>query len=343
MARPTLPLFGNLVGFFVFRDSMASPLAGKSVLCTGGSGSFGNAFIRRALADGARRVVCFSRDELKQAEMQKRLPDPRLRFFLGDIRDADRLTWAMRGVDTVVHAAAQKHVPSCEENPTEAIRTNVLGTLNVAEAAIRLGVRKAVFLSTDKAPSAHTLYGASKFCAERLWCQSNVYSIGDTRLSAVRYGNVLGSRGSVLDIWRGQAAKGEPVTLTDSKATRFWMRLEDAVDLVTLALSEMRGGEVFVGRVGSSPILTLAKAVAPFAEIRESGLRPAERLHETLISSDEARTTFDCVTHYRIEPESRTWGDVEPLDFPRVAPDFQYRSDTNEQQITIEEMRRLVA
>ncbi len=347
MARIQNLLWGKCVRAFLISGisltAIVSPLTGKSILVTGATGSFGNAFVRRALDDGAARVVCFSRDELKQSEMAKRIPDDRMRYFLGDIRDKDRLSWAMQGVDYVVHAAAQKHVPSCEDNPSEAVLTNVVGTLNVAEAAIKAGCEKAVFLSTDKSPAAHTLYGATKFCAERLWCQSNVYSGGKTILGAVRYGNVLGSRGSVLDIWKGQAARGEAVTITDSNATRFWMKIEDAVQLVILALVRMRGGEVFVGRVGSSPILTLARAVAPFAPLEESGLRPAERLHETLISQDEARTTYNCISHFVIEPESRSWGDVPPLQYQRVAPDFSYRSDTNPVQLSVEDLRRMVA
>jgi len=320
-----------------------SPVYGKSVLVTGGTGSFGNAFVRRALDEGARRVVVFSRDELKQAEMAKRITDSRVRWFLGDVRDQERLSWALRDVQIVVHAAAQKHVPSCEENPWEAVQTNVLGSNNVAQAAIRAGCERACFLSTDKAPAAHTLYGATKFCAERLWCQSNVYAGGKTILAAVRYGNVLGSRGSVLDIWKGQAARGEPVMVTDSEATRFWMKIGDAVDLVMLALKNMRGGEVFVGRVASSPILNLAKAVAPFAAVKETGLRPAERMHETLISADEARTTYDCKTHYVIEPETRSWGELPPLKYPKVSPDFVYRSDTNPDQLSVEKVREMVA
>ncbi len=322
-----------------------SPLAGRSVFVTGGVGSFGTAFVKRALADGARRVVVFSRDELKQSQMRAAMSDPRLRFFLGDVRDPHRLAVAMRGVDLVVHAAAMKRIEQCEQHPDEAIRTNVLGTLNVAHAAIEANVDRACFLSTDKAPDAATLYGATKFCAERMWVQSNVHAAGRrTRLSATRYGNVIGSRGSVIHLWREQHANGEALTLTDRRCSRFWMTIEDAVDLVTLCLATMRGGEVIDPKAASSPIESLAIAAThDFAMCRETGLRPAERLHETLISVDESRNTWDCGTHYVIEPPERTWGEVDPPDGVRVADGFTYRSDTNERQATVDDLRRLVA
>lgn len=322
---------------------MVSQLAGKSVLITGATGSFGNAFVQRALDDGAKRVVCFSRDELKQSEMAKKFSDPRTRFFLGDVRDLQRITQAMRGCDIVVHAAAMKRIEQCEADPWEATLTNVIGTHNVAEAAIANGVSHAVFLSTDKAPAAHTLYGATKFCAERLWIQSNVLSAGGpTRFAAVRYGNVLGSRGSVLDVFKKQAESGT-VTVTDPSMTRFWMQLADAVNLVCLAITKMRGGEVFVGRVPSAPLLTLVEAVAPDAKMAVTGLRSNERLHETLISSDEAPYTYQAPGFYVIEPATRTWGTVSALPYPKVPADFTYRSDTNPYQLSVSEMRQLVA
>lgn len=326
-----------------------SPFLGKNVLVTGGTGSFGNAFVRRCLAEDVRRVVVFSRDELKQAQMAQAIGDARVRYFVGDVRDAERLARAMRGVDYVVHAAAMKRIETCEENPEEAIRTNVLGTLNVAKAAIDAGVLRAVLLSTDKAPAAATLYGATKFAAERLWCGANVYAAGrPTRLSAVRYGNVLGSRGSVLDLWRAQLRAGELVTITDRRCSRFWMTIDQAVDLVLLALDTMRGGEVLVPKVPSAPVLLLASAVAeqPLAVngYRETGLRSAERLHETLIANDEARRTFDCGDHYVIEPESRTWADDVPLPWGLPVPDgFSYTSDGNPEQYDAAALRGLVA
>lgn len=323
-----------------------SPLAGRNVFVTGGSGSFGNAFVRRALLDGAKRVVVYSRDELKQAQMRAVLSDPRLRFFVGDVRDRDRLETAMRGCDIVVHAAAMKRIEVCEQNPDEAIRTNVLGTLYVAQAAIANNIDRAVFLSTDKAPDAATLYGATKFCAERMWIASNVHAAGRrTRLSAVRYGNVIGSRGSVVETWRIQAAKHKPISFTDVRCTRFWITLDQAVDLVTLCLSTMRGGEVVIPKAGSSGIADLAWAVIGTSEMQfeETGLRAAERLHETLISPDESRYAYDCGSHYLIEPAERTWGQVAEPDGVRVPEGWSYRSDTNERRYTVADLASLVA
>lgn len=327
-----------------------SPLTGRNVLVTGGSGSFGHAFIRRALDDGARRVVVFSRDELKQAQMRTLFgDDARLRFFVGDVRDRIRLRLAMQGVEDVVHAAAMKRIEVCEQDPSEAVATNVIGTENVAHVAIDCGVERAVFLSTDKAPAAHTLYGGTKFVAERLWVQSNVFAAGSpTKLSATRYGNVLGSRGSVLDLWRQQFRMRDPLTITDARATRFWMTIGQAVDLVTLALGRMVGGEIFVPKVPSAPILDLARAVVEgngtYAPGHiETGLRPGERLHETLISSDEARDTADMRTHYLIEPTERTWRTDKGWKPALAVPaGFSYRSDNNPEQYTVEQLRDLI-
>lgn len=330
----------------------ASPLRDRSVLVTGGTGSFGNAFVRRALDDGAARVAVFSRDELKQAHMRAAFAnDERLRFFLGDVRDAERVRWAMAGVDIVIHAAAMKRIEACEADPLEAIDTNIDGTRNVALTAIDEGVGRAVLLSTDKAPLASTLYGMTKAVAERLWIQSNVFAAGtSTKLSATRYGNVLGSRGSVLDLWRAQYAAGEPITITDARMSRFWMRMSEAVDLVVLALEEMRGGEIFVPLVGAAPILDLARAVVEAHGTYLpghicTGLRPGERLHETLISADEAANTYDRGGHYRIEPASCSWNeDRDPQgNSALVEAGFAYTSDTNPEQFTVEELRRLIA
>lgn len=328
---------------------MTSPLTDKSVLITGGTGSFGHTFAKHCLNAGAARVVIFSRDELKQAEMAQRIPDPRLRFFVGDVRDPERLERAMQNVDLVVHAAAMKRIETCEANPEEAVRTNVLGTLNVAKACVDTGVEKAVFLSTDKAPNAATLYGATKFCAERLWCQSNVYAAGtSTRLSATRYGNVIGSRGSVLSLFRTQYAQGEPLTLTDEGMTRFWMSIQDAVHLVVLALNTMRGGEVFVPKAGSCTLLEFARAVVENAGEKYppghivTGLRATERLHETLIAADESGRTRDAGSHFVIEPESRSWGDpLPPVGLP-VPAGFEYRSDTNPVRLDLEELQEMM-
>jgi UDP-N-acetylglucosamine 4,6-dehydratase len=323
-------------------------LTGRNVLITGGTGSFGRAFVQRALAAGARRIVVFSRDELKQSQMAAAIPDASVRYFVGDVRNRDRLRLALKGCDTVIHAAAMKRIEVCEAEPSEAVATNIFGTENVALEAIAAGVERAVFLSTDKAPGAVTLYGMTKAVAERLWVRSNVYAAGGpTLLSATRYGNVLGSRGSVLELFRRQYHAGQPLTLTSEAMTRFWMTMHQAVGLVELALREMRGGEVFVSKVGSATVLDLARAVVGPALYApghvETGLRPGERLHETLISQDEARNTYDAGGHYIIEPEARTWGDVAPRDLPRVPDDFSYRSDTNDQQLSVEQLREMIA
>lgn len=328
-----------------------SPLTNRSVLVTGGTGSFGTAFVRHALEVGARRVVVLSRDELKQHEMRAALSDDRLRFFIGSVTDANRCAAAMRGVDYVVHAAAMKQIPTCEDNPWEAIETNVIGTRNVAMAAIGTGVTRAVFLSTDKAAQPNTHYGACKLAAERLWTQANVYAAGtETRLCATRYGNVIGSRGSVIPLFQKQAAAGEVLTITDERCSRFWMRIEEAVALVELALAESRGGEVFVPQVPSCGILTTAEASCVGSSKgwgwswTETGIRPGEKLHETLISEDEARQTYDHGTHYRIEPD-RTWTDDLPTwlkGLKIVDSNWSYRSDTNPWQLSVEEMRALI-
>jgi UDP-N-acetylglucosamine 4,6-dehydratase len=310
-------------------------------LVTGGTGSFGRAFAAHALAVGARRVTVFSRDELKQSEMASQVYDERLRFMLGTVTDRERVTRALRGVDYVVHAAAMKQVPACELHPWEAMQTNVVGAQVVAGAAIEAGVERVVFLSTDKAAAPNTLYGATKLAAERIWTQANVYAAGTrTRLCATRYGNVVGSRGSVVPAFREQAKSGM-LTITDRRMTRFWMRLCDSVALVETALAEARGGEVFVPKVGACDILTVAEAVAPGVPWTETGIRRGEKLHETLISEDEARDTYDCGDHYRIEPE-RSWEYLPPLCAPLVPRGWSYRSDTNPYQLTVEGMRELL-
>jgi UDP-N-acetylglucosamine 4,6-dehydratase len=291
-----------------FAPDGMTPLAGQSILITGATGSFGRAFTKRALHDGARRVVIFSRDEAKQAAMRNELADPRLRFFIGDVRNAQRVTEAMRNVDIVIHAAAMKRVETCEADPSEAKLTNVDGTENVARACITNGVGRAVFLSTDKAADPITTYGYTKALAERLWNGWNVYSAGTrTRFSATRYGNVMGSTGSVLPLWRAQAERGEPLTVTHPAMSRFWMRMEEAVEL-------------------GSPTRTI-------------GLRAVEKIHETLLTENESRTAYDCGGYFVIEPESRSWGELPPLDHPRVELGFSFRSDTAD-PIPVEDMVR---
>ena len=323
---------------------MSSPLAGRSLLITGGTGSFGRAFVRRALDDGAARVVIYSRDEAKQAALlTAHDTDPRLRCFIGDVRDADRLRWALRGVDLLVHAAALKRIDTCEQDPAEAVATNVTGTLHVAQAAIREHVARAVFLSTDKAAAPCTLYGMTKATAERLWIQSNVYAAGtETRLSATRYGNVLGSTGSVVPMWRAEVERTGTLTLTDPDATRFWMTMPDAVALVLHAFEAMCGGETFVPLIGSASVDTLARAMVPDAVRRIVGLRAGEKRHETLISQDEASRTYDSGFHYVITPAVESWGRAPSLGRAPVHPQFSYRSDTNPRTLSVRDLQEML-
>lgn len=320
-----------------------SPLFGKSVLVTGGTGTFGHAFVETALAQGASKVVVFSRGEAKQAQMKVAFPDERMRWLVGDVRDPERVYEACNGVDLVVHAAALKRVDACDEQAGEAKRTNIDGTENVARACIARGVQKAVFLSTDKAAAPETTYGASKLFAERMWLGYNAQAAGGpTKFSATRYGNVLASTGSVVVRWREQVAAGQPITVTDGDASRFWMRIQDAVELVYVALRDMRGGEVFVPDIGSATVRTLAEAVAPSSRITFTGMGD-EKLHETLVSVGEGRRTYVGDGYYVIEPHRRSWGHLDPPLLCNVPEGFEYRSDTNPRQLTADDLRRLVA
>ncbi|MEZ4290966.1 MAG: UDP-N-acetylglucosamine 4,6-dehydratase (inverting) [Myxococcota bacterium] len=314
------------------------------MLVTGGTGSFGQAFVRSVLdsrEDCTIRV--FSRDELKQYDMAQAMGhDPRLRFFIGDVRDADRLARAMHGIDLVVHAAALKHVPICEFNPAEAVKTNIQGSQNVVDAAIDAGVRRTVALSTDKAVNPVNLYGATQLCAEKLFVHGNVYAgARDIRFSCVRYGNVMGSRGSVIPLFRRQAESGV-LTITDRRMTRFWLSLDEAVGLVLHAVGEMRGGEIFVPKIPSMRIVDLARAMAPTARIDEVGRRPGEKLHEVLLTAEESRNAVDVGRHYVVMPDAG--GDPEPTVAGRVLPDgFVYSSDANEEWMSVEALRAHVA
>lgn len=314
------------------------------ILVTGGTGSFGQAFVRRILASTPDCTIrVYSRDELKQYDMAQSLgQDPRVRFFLGDVRDRDRLERAMHGIDLVVHAAALKHVPICEFNPAEAVKTNILGSQNVVDAAIDAGVRRTVALSTDKAVNPVNLYGATKLCAEKLFVHGNVYAgPRDIRFACVRYGNVMGSRGSVIPLFQKQAASGV-VTLTDRRMTRFWLSLDSAVDLVLHAVGEMQGGEIFVPKIPSMRIVDLARAVAPTARIEEVGRRPGEKLHEVLLTAEESRNTTDCGRHYVVRPDSGSM--PERTVAGRALPDgFAYSSDANDDWMSVSDLRAFVA
>jgi len=318
-------------------------LANASILVTGGTGSFGSTFARIALEKyHPRRLVIFSRDELKQSEMRARFPnDPRLRFFLGDVRDRERLVRAMHGVDIVVHTAALKQIPACEYNPFEAIQTNVMGGKNVIDAAIDCGVKQVIALSTDKAVSPMNLYGATKLCMEKLFVDGNVYGFAHgTRLACVRYGNVVGSRGSVIPLFKAQRAGGV-VTVTDPQMTRFWITLEQGVEFVVRCLELMRGGEIFVPKIPSMRILDLVEAVATGCRVEFTGIRPGEKLHEVLVSEDESRQTVELADMFVVEPILPIWGYQPWTDGKPLPEGYRYASDTNSHFLVPVEMRSL--
>ena len=314
-----------------------------SVLITGGTGSFGNAFVDLMLKRfQPRRLVVFSRDELKQSEMFNRLSDPRLRFFVGDIRDQARLQRAMYGVDVVFHAAALKQITSCEYNPFEAIQTNVIGTENVISAAIDQGVKRVIMISTDKAVNPINLYGATKLCAEKLCVQGNAYGHPrGTVFSVVRYGNVIGSRGSVIPLFRAQRASGK-VTVTDRAMTRFWIGLERGVEFAIRCAELMGGGEIFVPKIPSMRMTDLVEALAPGAEIEDIGIRPGEKLHEILISEDESRQALEFDGMFVLEPLYPSWTFRAWEGGKRPAPGFRYSSDANSVWLSPAEMTKLV-
>ena len=277
------------------------------ILLTGGTGSFGHEFVRRILASRDDCMIrIYSRDELKQFEMARRFKnDDRLRFFIGDIRDGERLRRAMNEVDVVVHAAAMKQVPICEYNPAEAVKTNVIGAMNILDACLDAGVSRSIALSTDKAVNPVNLYGATKLCMEKLFIHGNAYAgRQDTRFAVVRYGNVVGSRGSVIPLFLDQADTGV-MTVTDERMTRFWISLEQAVDLVMLAMDEMQGEEIFVPKIPSMRIVDLARAIREDVMIKEIGIRPGEKMHEVLLTADEARKAREFDTHFVIGGDPR--------------------------------------
>lgn len=319
------------------------PLSDASILVTGGTGSFGTRFVETVLEHHRpRRLVVLSRDELKQSEMQTRLRHPALRFFIGDVRDRARLVRAMHGVDIVVHAAALKQITACEYNPFEAIQTNIMGGQNVIDAAIECGVQRVIALSTDKAVNPINLYGATKLCAEKLFVQANTYGFPrGTRFSCVRYGNVIGSRGSVIPIFQAQRVNGT-VTVTDPKMTRFWITLDQGVEFVIRCLGLMRGGEIFVPKLPSTRIMDLVEAVAPGCQIDILGIRPGEKLHEVLVSEDEARQTVELSGMYVIEPCAPAWAYTAWREGARLPDGARYASDTNDHFLAPEEMRALV-
>jgi UDP-N-acetylglucosamine 4,6-dehydratase len=318
-------------------------LRGKVVLVTGGTGSFGQAFVGHVLESHEPAAVrIYSRDELKQWEMQTRMSDERLRFFIGDVRDAGRLRRAMNGVDVVVHAAALKQVPICEYNPFEAVQTNVIGSENVVAAAIDAAVPKTIALSTDKAVNPVNLYGATKLCAEKIIAQGNAYAADSpSRFSSVRYGNVVGSRGSVVPLFLQQAPTGE-ITVTDEAMTRFWITIGQAVRFVVNSLARMEGGETFVPRLPSARISDIADALAPHATRKMVGVRPGEKLHEVLVTSDEARHAAGFGDHYVVYPSFPYWRDT-PYPSTNGAVIARYASDTNDLWLSHDDIRKMAA
>ena len=323
-------------------------LDGASVLITGGTGSFGKNLVSRLLSDHqCERIIVFSRDELKQFQMRQQFPVsefPNLRMFIGDVRDRDRVCRVMEGVDVLVHAAALKQVPTAELNPLEVIKTNILGSANVIDAAFDHKVQKVMALSTDKAANPINLYGATKLCADKLFVAANATGLNDTRFSVVRYGNVVGSRGSVIPYFLAQRPTGR-LTITDPRMTRFLLTLDRGVDFVLQSLGTMLGGEIFVPKIPSVKVTELARVIAPDCEQQIIGIRPGEKLHETMIPEDDARMSIEMDDHYIIQPSHSHWN---PKDFlegrqsKACADGFKYSSDTNTWWLNTDEITQLV-
>lgn len=322
-------------------------LENSSIFITGGTGSFGHTFVPMTLAKyNPRRLVIFSRDEMKQWEMAKIYgDDPRVRFFIGDVRDKERLHRALHGIDYVVHAAATKIVPTAEYNPFECVKTNINGAMNLIDACIDQRVKRVVALSTDKASSPCNLYGATKLASDKLFIAANTYGGSDgTRFAVVRYGNVMGSRGSVIPFFMTQAQNGA-LTITDPRMTRFMITLEQGVDLVWHAFEDMAGGEIYVKKIPSMTITDLAKAVAPDARQEVIGIRPGEKLHEQMISFEDAPHTYEYDSYYKILPAIHNWSqDPARINGGKLVPSgFTYSSDTNQEWMTVDVLRDWIA
>lgn len=323
---------------------MSSCFDGKTILITGGTGSFGRAFLKTLLHyDNPKSIRIYSRGEMLQYETEKLFPDDRIRFFIGDVRDKERLSRAMNGVDIVIHAAALKQVPACEYNPIEAVKTNINGSINIINTAIDNNVDRVIALSTDKAVHPVNLYGSTKMVAEKLFVQGNAYRGGDrhTKFSCVRYGNVVGSRGSVVPLFLEQKKTGR-LTITDDRMTRFWLTLDEGVQFVRNCLPRMTGGEIFVPKIPSMKVIDLAHAMAPEAKIDIIGIRPGEKIHEILLTEDEARHTKEYDTNFVIEPELTFW-EKNTTNGGRVLPEgFRYSSDTNTAWLNIEDLKQMI-
>ena len=325
---------------------MLSFLDDKSILITGGTGSFGKNFIRFILENSkAKRVVVFSRDEFKHFQMQKEFTDPRLRFFIGDVRDKERLTRAFTNVDIVVHAAALKHVPMLEYNPFEAVKTNILGTQNVIDAAIDCGVQKVLLVSTDKAALPANLYGSTKLCAEKLFIAGNFYSPEKTKFAVVRYGNVIGSRGSIIETLLSQPDI-KKITITDLEMTRFWLKIEESFQLVCFALENMEGGETFIPKMPSMKIVDMFDAIAPQAEKEIIGIRPGEKLHEILLTEQESSRAVELEKYFIILPGFKISNSYNYEKYSsmgtRVHGGFEYSSDRNDKWLTKEDFAKII-
>lgn len=325
-------------------------LDGASILVTGGTGSFGKSFIKKIITDyKPKRVIVYSRDELKQYEMQQMLsdfPNHPVRFFIGDIRDRDRLDLATRGVDTIIHAAALKQVPAAEYNPMECINTNVIGAENVVRVSIDNNIKRVVALSTDKAANPINLYGASKLASDKIFIAGNNLSGEDgPRFSVVRYGNVFGSRGSVIPFFKKLVdEKAEFIPITDERMTRFWITLDQGVNFVLSSLEMMKGGEIFVPKIPSMKITNLANVMAPGIPQKNVGIRPGEKLHEMMVPLDDGRSTHELDDRYVLEPSFKFWeADKERYDqYPLVEEGFVYTSDNNEEWLSEEELTKLL-
>ena len=320
----------------------------KTLLITGGTGSFGKCFTKYVLTHyQPKKIIIYSRDEFKQWMMADEFKEyaEKLRFFIGDVRDVERLKRACEGVDYIIHAAALKQVPACEYNPNEAIKTNIHGAMNVIDAALDTGVRRVVALSTDKAVNPVNLYGGTKLVSDKLFVAANAYAgAKDINFSIVRYGNVAGSRGSVIPLFRKIIEEGEKeLPVTDVRMTRFWISLTQGVELVIKALSEAGGGETFISKIPSFKITDLAEAMLPGCKIRETGIRPGEKLHEIMVTTEDSATTYEYDKHFIVYPQM-TWNDRQQPDLSgkKVAEGFSYSSDNNKDWLSVEDIRALL-
>jgi UDP-N-acetylglucosamine 4,6-dehydratase len=323
-------------------------LTDKTILITGATGSFGQKCVDILLKEyHPKKIIIYSRDELKQSQMQEKFDHPSLRFFIGDVRDKDRLYRAFSGVDWVIHAAALKQVPAIEYNPFEAIRTNVIGGYNVISAAIDCGVEKVIALSTDKAANPINLYGASKLCSDKLFISGNSLASGkNTQLSVVRYGNVVGSRGSVVPLFLKQR-KTNQITITDERMTRFFITLDQGVRFVLKSFEMMIGGEIFVPKIPSVKITDLAKAIAPTSELKVTGIRPGEKLHEVMVPEDDSRNAIEFKDFFVIQPQYHWWNkdyylNINGEDSKKCEDGFRYASDINHHWLNIDQIKKLV-